>query len=289
LKLHPSNDLIPLKEWIALNSDNFYESPLYMNDLIYVYCIADSPPEPGHNMESNGLKFLMFNGFYVIVKYVPESEFSEENFKKNISDLQWLESNARDHIRVISMIMAFSTVIPCKFGTIYYSEESLKKFIEDYSGSLIENSNHIKGKEEWSVKIYCDRKTLSEQIDELSEEAATLEKQIMASSPGKAFLLKRKKNDLVENEMDLLCKKYGQEYYNKFKNLSESANIDNLVPKEYTGRKDTMILNATFLVNKNKVSDFNGAFNSLREKNGNSGFNIEVTGPWPPFSFISIK
>ena len=260
-----------------------------MNDLIYVYCISNSPLGLVRNMESKGLESLMFDDFCVIVKYVSESEFSEENFKKNLSDIQWVETNAREHIRVISMIMEYSTVIPFKFGTIFQAEDSLKKFVEDYSGSLIENYHHIKGKEEWSVKIYCDRKELCEQIDELSEETAALEKQIMASSPGKAFLLKRKKTDLIENEMDRLCKNYGQEYYDEFKNLSESTSLNNLLPKEFAGREDTMILNATFLVRKNKVTDFKSTVDTLRKKDGNSGFFIEATGPWPPFSFISIK
>ena len=260
-----------------------------INELIYVYCISDIPLGLVRKMESKGLKSLMFGDFYVIVKYVPESEFSEENFKKNLSDIQWLETNAREHIRVISMIMEYSIVVPFKFGTIYNTKDGLKKFITNYSGSLIENFHHIKGKEEWSVKIYCDRKALCKQIDELSEEAAALEKQIMVSSPGKAFLLTRKKTDLIENEMDRLCKNYGQEYYDEFKNLSESASLNNLLPKEFTRRKDTMILNATFLVSKNKVTDFKSTVDTLRKKDGNSGFFIEATGPWPPFSFISIK
>lgn len=259
-----------------------------MNDLIYVYCISRSPFGLVPNMETKGLKSLMFDDFYVIVKYVSESEYSEENFKKNLSDIQWVESNAREHIRVISMIMEYGTVIPFKFGTIYNTKAGLKKFITDYSGSLIENFHHIGGKEEWSVKIYCDRKELCEQIDELSEEAAALEKQIMASSPGKAFLLTRKRTELIENEMERLCKNYGQEYYDEFKNLSESASLNNLFPKEFTGRKDTMILNATFLVSKNKVTDFKSTVDTLRKRDGNSGFFIEATGPWPPYNFVDI-
>lgn len=260
-----------------------------MNDLIYVYCLSNSHPELRRKIELKGLELLMLNDFYVIVKYVSESEFSEENFKKNLSDIPWLESNAREHIRVISMIMEYSTVIPFKFGTIYHTKASLKKFITDYSGSLIENFHHIEGKEEWSVKIYCDRKALCEQIDELSGEAATLEKQIMASSPGKAFLLQRKKIELIENEMDRICKNYGQEYYDELKNLSESTSLNNLLPKEFTGREDTMILNASFFVSKSKVADFISTGDTLRKKDGNSGIFIEATGPWPPFSFISIK
>ena len=260
-----------------------------MNDLIYVYCLTKSHPELSGKIEIKGLEWLNLHDFFVTVKYVSESEFSEENFKKNLSDIQWTELNARDHIRVISMIMEQSTVIPFKFGTIYHTKASLKTFIIDYADLLIENFHHIEGKEEWSVKIYCDRKTLCEQIDELSEEAAALEKQIMESSPGKAFLLGRKKTGLIENEMDRICKNYGQEYYDEFKNISELTSLNNLLPKEFTGREDTMILNATFFVSKNKVADFISTVETLRKKEGNSGFIIEATGPWPPFSFISIK
>jgi hypothetical protein len=235
------------------------------------------------------LKTLIFDKFFIIVKYVSEEKFSEENFKKNLSDIQWVETNAREHFRVISMIMEYCNVIPFKFGTIYHTQDSLKKFIADYSDSLIENFKFISGKEEWAIKIYCDRKALCKQIDELSEEAAAMEKQIMASSPGKAFLLKRKKNDLVESEMDRLCNKYGQDLYDEFINLSESTRLNNLLPKEFTGREETMILNTTFLVSKSKVTDFIHTADELREKNENSGFFIEATGPWPPFSFISIK
>ncbi len=111
----------------------------------------------------------------------------------------------------------------------------------------------------------------------------------MASSPGKAFILSRKKTDLVENEMDRLCNVYGQKYYNDLKDLSESTNINNLLPKDFTERQDNMILNATFLVDKTNVAEFTNTISLFGEKDRNSGFFIEASGPWPPFSFISIK
>ncbi len=258
-------------------------------DLIYVYCITNSPLGKVGNIKSTGLKPIIFGDFNVISKYVSENEFSEENFKKNLSDIEWLETNAREHIRVIGEIMENCTVIPFNFGTIYNTKESLKKFVLDYSDSLIENFHHLQGKEEWSVKIFANTKVLREQIDELSEEAASLEKEIMASSPGKAFLLTRKKTELIEDEIDRLCKNYGQKYYDKFKNLSVAKSLNNLLPKDYTGRDDTMILNANFLVSKNKSSEFIDQVNALSKESVNCGFIIDATGPWPTFSFISIK
>lgn len=258
-------------------------------DLIYVYCLSNNLPDLGGELKSANLKSIAAGNFYVIVKNVSESEFSEENFRRNLSDILWLETNARDHVGVISLLMEQNTVIPFKFGTIFLAEDSLKKFITDYSESLIENFGRIENKQEWSVKIFCERNLLRLQIDELSEDAAALEKEIMISSPGKAYLLKRKKTDLVENEMDRICKKYGQEYFNEFNDLSETHSLNNLLPKEFTGREDTMILNAGFLVDRNRAKDFQNMAEIVREKHGNFGFSIEMTGPWPPFSFISIK
>ncbi len=259
------------------------------NELIYVYCLVNKLPDIMHITDIQGLRTVLVDNYYAVVRNVSVNDFSEENFKKHLSDLPWLEANAREHVEVINGIMEKASVIPFKFGTIFLAEERLKKFISDYSSSLAENFNLIGGKEEWAVKIYCDRKILSNQIDELSEDAAALEKQIMQSSPGKAYLLKRKKTNLIENEMDRISKNYGQKYFDKFSRLSESTSLNNLLPKEFTGREDTMILNATILVRKDKVVDFKIVGDSLIKNDGPSGFLIEATGPWPPFSFISIK
>jgi hypothetical protein len=254
-----------------------------------VYCLSNGDPFIAQSIEIEELQSIVSSNFSIIVKYVSDCEFSEENFKRNLSDIQWLETHAREHIGVINRIMEHTTVIPFKFGTIFQTEANLKKFIADYNDSITENFQHIAGKEEWAVKMYCDRKKLSDKIDEFSEEADALEKQIMASSPGKAFLLKRKKAELIENEMDRLCKYFGQKNYDELKNLSDSVNLNNLLPKEFTGRVDTMILNATFLVKRNNLADFKTTVSRLTMENEKSGFFIDVTGPWPPFSFISIK
>ncbi len=123
------------------------------NKLIYIYCLSDSSPELFRYTEFEGLKCVCVGDFSVIYKNVSEKDFSEVNLKKNISDIVWLELNAREHINVIGRIMEHNTVIPFQFGTIYKSVESLASFIEKYSSSLTENIKKVGGHEEWSVKI----------------------------------------------------------------------------------------------------------------------------------------
>jgi hypothetical protein len=258
-------------------------------ELIYIYCIADNPLKPDEISGNETLKSLAYGEFYAIAKLVSPEEFSEENLKKNFADIAWIDVHAREHIRIISEVMKNSTVIPFKFGTIFNSTESLGMFVNDYSVSLAENFKTLKGKEEWSVKIYCDRSVLNVQIVEISEDVRNLEEEIQKSMPGKAFILKRKKVELIGKEVEKVMRICGQSCYDALATISESTRINNLLPKEVTGRTDDMMLNASFLVNCEKVNDLLTAVEKAIEKYKNTGLNIEATGPWPSFSFVNIK
>ena len=259
-----------------------------MNDLIYVFGITDNPPGPYQNWESDGLETVLYNDFYVIIKFVPEKEFSPANLKKNLSDINWLESKIVEHIRVINKIMEHTPVIPFKFGTIYNSESDLKKFFTAYYTSIKENLLKIKGKEEWAVKIYCNRRILSEQIDNISKDAEDLEKQIMASSPGKAYLLQRKKTELIKAEVDRICNEYRNSYFDNLKNLSELSSLNMVHNEDIISKAGIMILNASFLVKKDEVLTFKNAAGIPGKKDKGSGFLIDITGPLPPYSFVNI-
>ena len=259
------------------------------NSQKYLYCLSNSPPTPLLPIEALGVKWLRIDDFFVIFKDVPASDFSDENIKRHLSDKKWSELRVREHAMVITMIMENSDVIPFNFGTIFPSELSLKRYISDYSDTFREKMLIIGGREEWRIQIFCNRKILYKQIDELSSRTAKMEKEIMASAPGKAYLLKQKKTDLIKSEMDRICKDYGQQCLDQLSNLSESFKKNNLLPKEFTGREDTMILNATFLVNKKKTPLFKDSVDLHGRSDKNLGFLTKLLGPWPPFSFISLE
>ena len=257
--------------------------------LIYIYCISDSPFQSNNQSWMNGLSSLTYGKFFAIVKSVSSNEFSEENLKKNFADLAWIEMHAREHIRIITEVMKDSSVIPFKFGTIFNSKESLGIFISDYSETLADNLRNTKGREEWSLKIYCDRTILNQQINELSEEVSNLDQEIARSMPGKAFLLKRKKVELIGLEIEKIMRKCGQTIYEEIASASEHIKVNNILPKEVTERTDDMILNISCFISQNKIDDFLSIVSESSRKFDNSGFTIDAAGPWPPFSFISIQ
>ncbi len=258
-------------------------------ELLYVYCIYSGPLIDWKKELLCPFTIFIINGFQVVVKNVSSEDYSEAYFKNKVSDLPWLDKQVREHIAVISNFMQIGTVIPFKFGTIYHSVSNLTLFLHQYSNSLQDQLLHLENKEEWSVKMYGDIPIMSKKIDQLSMEAAKIENQIQSSTPGKAFLLKKKKQLFVEEEIESICIKKSEFILDLLKLESFAFNLNVLQTKEITGRVDEMILNACFLVKRNDLQRFQKVIAQYQDSILSDGFKMETTGPWPPFSFISIK
>ena len=51
---------------------------------------------------------------------------------------------------------------------------------------------------------------------------------------------------------------------------------------------DKMIMNAAFLIDREKETDFDEAVNKIARKFGDR-LNFKYTGPWPPYNFVNIR
>jgi len=259
-------------------------------ELIYLYCMTDKTLNL-EEMEkiSENIFPINSNGLYAVAKYVPKAEFSEENLKQNFADMNWVEPQVREHIRIISEIMKSSTVIPFKFGTIYNNEKNIKKMINNYSKTFMENINYLKNKEEWSVKIYCNLEKFDTMIIKNSDKINQLDNEIRQSSPGKAYILKKKRKDLIILENERKLNEYGQNCFNDLQKVADSTKINNLLPKEVTEKKNDMILNSAYLITKDKVKNFVNIIEKLINIYEAYGLEFDYSGPWPSYNFIDIK
>ncbi len=259
------------------------------NDLIYVFCTLAEAQKKEIPAGDENVFALTFGNLTVLAKYVSQDDFSEENLKKKFADIDWVEQKTREHIKVISSVMNFRTVVPFKFGTIFKTKQSLRNFIDEYRIRIIENLNVLDGKEEWGVKLYCDYTALPEHIKKTCKQVIEIEREINESKPGKAFILKRKADELIKNECHKQLQEYGQLFFRQFEKSSVTTRINPLLPKEVTGRSDEMILNIACLIPKENIGKMLQKTEILRHEYLNFGLIPVVTGPWPPFSFISIN
>jgi hypothetical protein len=53
--------------------------------------------------------------------------------------------------------------------------------------------------------------------------------------------------------------------------------------RRLSGRDAEMVLNASYLVERERARDFAGLVDTL----GGNGFALELTGPWPAYHFVT--
>ncbi len=262
---------------------------LDQDKLIYLYCVTVGVPFLEDPFSISDISFIEHCGLFVTVKYVSEDDFSEANIKKNISNEPWLDAHAREHLSVIGEIMKRNTVIPFNFGTIYRSFESVCDFLEKYFIELTDSLSFFENKEEWSVKIFCNKKCIIQNIGSLSKNISDIELQIKNSSPGKAYLLGKKKNEILEKEISQIYNSYSKELFSALNCFSEEYTLNVLLSNDLTGRDEDMIVNSTMLISKENISDFIIKSDELVTEYDHIGLFLEVTGPWPPYTFLKLS
>jgi len=265
-----------------------------MNDktLLYLYCVTDKEPVLDKASELiHNLHCLSIGDMYAVVSEVAKDDFDRDNLKKNIADMEWLEKHVRIHESVIDAVMTEMelSLIPFKFATVFYTKDSLKLFMIDYSDGLKKNLYYLSNKEEWGVKIFFNKEQMEKSILDSDQDVKELDEKISSTSPGKAFFLKKKKTELVKNLIQSKTNEYVKDCYKNLKNLSAQTKINKIQPKELSGKETEMILNAVFLVSADNIPNFINCVLDIRNRYSNKGFDIDCTGPWPAYNFCKIQ
>lgn len=236
----------------------------------------------------SNLYFVYYVSLYAIVGRVAESEFGKESLKTNMADLEWVKTKISIHEKVIEGVMTNTCVVPFKFATLFNTEESLKAMLTEYAEEFKVILKKLKDKEEWGIKIYCDTGRLKQGLVNDNSEVLEIENKISSSSIGKAYFFNKKKDELIKDSLNKKINECGQESFELLKELSVEARINKLLPREITDRKEDMVLNSAFLVNKHEVGDFINMVDTLKMYYEDQGFSIDCTGPWPPYNFCKL-
>jgi len=226
-------------------------------------------------------------GIYAIASSVSPDEFSKDNLEKNLANMKWLEEKALLHEKVIEELMKDTTTIPFKFPTIFQSEENVEKLLKEHNAEFKNIMAELEGKEEWGLKIYCDPEKFKRLIAEQDESIKKIDEEIASSGKGKAYLLNKKREDLIN---DVINKKISEDTKDNFDRLSKASvktKINKLLPREVTQKKEDMVFNSAFLINKKRLGEFNNILDYLKTKYSDKGLIFDCTGPWPPYNFCS--
>lgn len=261
---------------------------------LYLYCVREK--------NGSGLKVQGINGGKIRLMHYKDieavvSDISLENYssreiqKKAQEDLSWIKEKAEQHERVIRQAMrknrAFITVIPMKFGTIFKTKDRLEASLQKHYAKFKKILERLKGKQEWGVKMYIDRKVFASEIKKISPEIQKKIKEAVSLPEGEAYFLQKEIDEAVRKQIDSILPKYTENIFKNLKKHTVAATRGKLLDKELTGKPLPMILNAIFMVSQEKLKGFIKEVDAVNTEYNSKGFCFELSGPWPPYHFVA--
>ncbi|MEU6079394.1 GvpL/GvpF family gas vesicle protein [Streptomyces sp. NPDC047108] len=226
-----------------------------------------------------------------VVGSVPLTDFSEEALREHLEDLAWLEDAARAHHRIIdAAVAALAAVVPLRFATVYHDDDRVRSLLEQRREDLLAALERVEGRTEWGVKGYVDPRRFAAgdaasgggQSDARS---ASRESSGGGARPGTDYLLRRK----AERESQDTAHERA---------IQRAADIDAALVSLATDRAEHrpqdarlaqyegwMVLNNSYLVADARAEEFAALVADLRTRFPD--VRLELSGPWPPYSFTA--
>ncbi|MGN9842042.1 GvpL/GvpF family gas vesicle protein [Nonomuraea sp. H19] len=242
----------------------------------YLYAVAlerDSAPVEGLTGVAGGpVRAISHAGLAAYVSAVPLAEFGEEPLRQSLEDLDWLGETARAHHRVVEAVAAKAPTAPVRLVTVYHDEGQIRDLLEQRHDDFVEVLSHIAGRQEWGVKVYA-----------APTAAAPAEEPAAQDSPGRAYLKKRQAGLRTREEAWQRAAARGERIHDVLCSVSVASRRHGAQDPQLSGREEWMLLNGAYLVDEARAQEFGQVVEGLREE----GIDVELTGPWAPYSFTT--
>jgi len=262
---------------------------------LYAYGLVGRSPRQLNILgidKKNKVAFVEGKGICVIVSKINTDKFQDE-IKKLLSKLtktasavpSGAEGILRRHEDVVDTLMKLTTVVPFKFGTILKDEKAALKMLQDYEVRFKKLLSKFRGRAEWGLKAYVDNHEFKKHLVQIESPPKNLEEEKGKLSKGAAYLLGRRMEEESKVNVSARLTKASEGIFQEAGEYAYESKLNKTLPQKLTGKNKEMILNTAYLIEKGKVARFCKQVKKLIEKYESMGIEIELSGPWPPYSF----
>lgn len=208
-----------------------------------------------------------------VVSTVDLDEFGEDALPQHLEDLGWVERVARSHDSVVADVARLGPIAPLRILTIYYDDDGVRRRLREQRAELVESLDRVAGRSEWGVKAY-DATPAPGGPWPRPEESGT------------AYLTRRRDENAQHSADSQSAAQLAEHIHDLVGGLVVASR--RLPPQDpkLSGRRETMTLNGTYLVDDDRATDLRELVATLAAERPQA--RIELHGPWPPYSFATL-
>ena len=216
---------------------------------------------------SSQVESIPLAGFICWISRVPRSDFAD-NLQARMENLDWLAEASVHHQRVVSAIANASDILPARFGTVFMTASSLESDVRKNKRILEKDFALVAGADEFGVKVFAVPSKV-----ELPPVSSRTGKDYLKA---KAALLERRSSRRKVPDL---------EFDGFIVDLQRIAVATADAGKISAGQRG-LEWQTSLLLRRSSRKQFDAILRKY-SKQWAGAHQIECTGPWPPYSFVS--
>jgi Gas vesicle synthesis protein GvpL/GvpF len=259
------------------SADEVYAGP----DATALYAFAIIPARPvdlagvpGIDGESR-LRIVQCGDLGLVVSTM-RLDLLDDVSEDDLSETGALATLARRHDEVIRSVFEHGPVLPLRFGTVVADEDGARRLLEEQEASARRRLAHLATHREWGVRL-----TRADEAEEEAERTDAADQR--REMTGTSYLASRREA-LQESQR-------AEEHTATLTARAEEALGEHAVDvaRRGGGPGSSLLTDLAYLVPATSEDSFLAAAERLRGEVSREGMLLEVTGPWPPYSFASLQ
>jgi len=184
--------------------------------------------------------------------------------------------NVTLHECIVESLAEDHAVLPVRFGTILSDDERVLAMLEEHYGSFVERLDLVRGKVEMGLRVLWRGASVREETIAGDRRVEKVRVEAAAASAGRRYLLRRLEEELVNRIVKNRAELLAAEINAPLLKHAAASRLKTLVTP-------SMVIDARYLVDKDKVEAFGREVERVRSSHLQLGF--LSSGPWPAYSF----
>lgn len=248
----------------------------------YVYCVAAGRAAPRLARAPQGLPDMerpralrVSAGLWLVVANAPLSRYGRAPIEAGLRDLDWVSRCAVAHEAVVEHVARTgATVVPTKMFTLFADDARAVAHVARIKKKLDGLIRRVSGRQEWGLRVTLDeRRALARAGDDRNG----------GPTSGTAFLLRKKAEKDAARRLATRARAEADRLFDHLAGHADGA-------RRRTPTADTpgrLLLEATFLVPATRARAFRAEAARRKRALAPDGYDLSLSGPWPPYSFVT--
>ena len=215
-----------------------------------------------------------------VVSPVSLEEFGEDALRRNLEDLAWLEAVARAHHGVVAATARLFTLLPMRLATVYSGEAAMRAGITADAAGFRAALERLGSRTEWGVKAYAAPDPHGSAPGR-QEPAAEGDE----AGSGLDYLRRRRAQLSARRDAAHDAAQSARAVHEELAGQAAESRLHPPQSAQLSGRSEPMVLNAAYLLDDDRAEGFAATVRALNDRNPR--LLVELTGPWPPYSFAA--